>query len=228
MPLIGAQGPGSNISWRGNLDEYPDAFSFVQVDEIFPGTAGTCTAETITGINYKALVTAELQQPAAAIAAGIAASVRVTPYIEETDSYGPPGDFLPGNDPNNMVLVRNKDKIELEVLTLGTGIGKAAFNATYSVNVNIGKRGPEGWVLKTRELDDDPDVFDFTDQDNLEINTLTGSDTVTVTGIDNTNGVDIFIVGTGELRINGGAWTSTAKILDGDTLQLRNTTSNGR
>ena len=226
MPLIGAQGPGSNISWRGNLDEYPDAFSFVQVEEIFPGTAGTCTAETITGINYKALVTAELKQPAAAIAAGIAASVRVTPYIEETDSYGPPGDFLPGNDPNNMVLVRNKDKIELEVLTLGTGIGKAAFNATYSVDVNIGKRGPEGWVLKTRELDDDPDPFDFTDQDNLEINTLTGSDTVTVTGIDDTIGVDIFIVGTGELRINGGAWTSTGKIFDGDTLQLRNTTSN--
>lgn len=226
MPLIGAQGPGSNISWRGNLDEYPDAFSFVQVEEIFPGTAGTCTAETITGINYKALVTAELQQPASAIAAGIAASVRVTPYIEETDSYGPPGDFLPGNDPNNMVLVRNKDKIELEVLTLGTGVGKAAFNATYSVNVNIGKRGPEGWVLKTRELDDDPDPFDFTDQDNLEINTVTPSDTVTVTGIDDTIGVDIFIVGTGELRINGGAWTSTGKIFDGDTLQLRNTTSN--
>ena len=226
MPLIGAQGPGSNISWRGNLDEYPDAFSFVQVDDIFPGTAGTCTAETITGINYKALVTAELQQPQGAIAAGIAASVRVTPYIEETDSYGPPGNFLPGNDSNNPVLVRNKDKIELEVLTLGTGIGKAAFNATYSVDVNIGKRGPEGWVLKTRDIDDDPDPFDFTDLSNLEINTLTVSDTVTVTGIDDTIGVDIFIVGGGELSINGGTFASSGKIFDGDTLQLRNTTSN--
>ena len=226
MPLIGAQGPGSNISWRGNLDEYPDAFSFVQVEEIFPGTAATCSPVTITGINYKALVTAELQQPASAIAAGIAASVRVTPYIEETDTYGPPGDFLPGNDPNNMVIIRNKDKIELEILTLGTGVGKDAFNATYSIDVNIGKRGPEGWVAKTRELDDDPDFFDFTDQDNLEINTLTNSDVVTVTGIDDTIGVDIFIVGTGELRINGGTWASTGKIFDGDTLQLRNTTSN--
>lgn len=37
MPLIGAQGPGSNIAWRGNLDEYPDAFSFVEVTEVFPG-----------------------------------------------------------------------------------------------------------------------------------------------------------------------------------------------
>ena len=226
MPLIGAQGPGSNISWRGNLDEYPDPFSFVEVTEVFPGTATTCTPVTITGINYKALVTAELQQPAGAIAAGIAASVRVTPYIEETDSYGPPGDFLPGNDPSNIVLVRNKDKIELEVLTQPSSIGIAAFNATYSVNVNIGKRGPEGWFAKTRELDDDPDPFDFVDLDNLEINTLTNSDVVTVTGIDDTIGVDIFMVGTGELSINGGTFVTSAKIFDGDTLQLRNTSSN--
>ena len=227
MPLIGAQGPGSNISWRGNLDEYPDPFSFVEVTEVFPGLATTCAPVTITGINYKALVTAELQQPASAIAAGIAASIRVTPYIEETDSYGPPGDFLPGNDPNNIVLVRNKDKIELEVLTQAPGtVGAAAFNATYSVDVNIGKRGPEGWFARTRLLDDDPDPFDFTDQDNLEINTVTNSDIVTVTGIDDTIGVDINVVGTGELRINGGAWSSTGKIFDGDTLQVRNTTSN--
>jgi len=227
MPLIGAQGPGSNISWRGNLDEYPDAFSFVEVTEVFPGTATTCAPVTITGINYKALVTAELQQPASAIAAGIAASIRVTPYIEETDSYGPPGDFLPGNDPNNIVLVRNKDKIELEVLTQAPGVvGAAAFNATYSVDVNIGKRGPEGWFARTRLLDDDPDPFDFTDLNNLEINTLTNSDVVTVTGIDDTIGVDINVVGTGELRINGGSWSSTGKIFDGDTLQVRNTTSN--
>lgn len=227
MPLIGAQGPGSNISWRGNLDEYPDSFSFVQVEEIFPGTAGTCTPVTITGINYKALVTAELKQPASAIAVGIAASIRITPYIEETDSYGPVGPFLPGNDVNNPVIIRNKDKIELEVLTQAAGVvGRDAFNATYSVDVNVGKRGPEGWIAKTRELDDDPDPFDFTDLDNLEINTLTVSDTVTVTGIDDVIGVDIFIVGLGELSINGGSFASSGKIFDGDTLQLRNTTSN--
>ena len=227
MPLIGAQGPGSNISWRGNLDEYPDSFSFVELNEVFPGTAGTCVPETITGINYKALVTAELKQPASAIAAGIAASVRVTPYIEETDSYGPVGPFLPGNDVNNPIIIRNKDKIELQALTQAPGVvGRDAFNATYSVDVNVGKRGPEGWILKTRELDDDPDPFDFIDLDNLEINTLTVSDTVTVTGIDDIIGVDIFIVGTGELSINGGAFASNGKIFDGDTLQLRNTTSN--
>jgi hypothetical protein len=98
MPLIGAQGPGSNISWRGNLDEYPDAFSFVEVTEVFPGAAATCSPVTITGINYKALLTANLNTPAFAISEGIGASVRITPYLEETASYGPAGDFLPGND----------------------------------------------------------------------------------------------------------------------------------
>jgi hypothetical protein len=219
MPLIGAQGPGSNISWRGNLDEYPDSFSFVEVTEVFPGAAATCSPETITGINYKALVTAT----------GAGASVRVTPYIEETDSYGPVGPFLPGDDvDNNPVIIRNKDKIEIQVVTEAPGVlGRDAFNKTYPVNVTIGKRGPEGWFAKTRLLDDDPIPFDFVDLNNLEINTLTNSDVVTVDDIDNTIGVDIFIVGTGQLQVNGnGVWTQTAKIFDGQTLQLRNTTSN--
>lgn len=228
MPLIGAQGPGSNIAWRGNLDEYPDAFSFVEVTEVFPGTAATCSPVTITGINYKALLTANLNTPAFAIDAGIGASVRVTPYIEETDSYGPAGEFLPGNDPNNPIIIRNKDKIELEVLTLAPGVvGRSAFAVGYGIGVTIGTRPGVEWFARTRDLDDDPDPFDFTDLSNLEINTLTVSDTLTITGIDDTIGVDIFIVGNGELRINGtGSWVQTAKIFDGDTLQLRNTTSN--
>lgn len=219
MPLIGAQGPGSQIAWRGNLDEYPDSFGFVEVVEVFPGTAATCSPEIITGINYKALVTA----------VGSACSVRITPYQEETDNYGTAGPFLPGNDiENNPIIIRNKDKIELQIETEAAAVaGRGAFNRTYSTTVNIGKRGPVEWFIRTRELDDDPDPFDFTDLTNLEINTLTVSDTVTVTGIDDTIGVDIFIVGTGELRINGtGSFSQTAKIFDGDTLQLRNTTSN--
>ncbi len=219
MPLIGAQGPGSNIAWRGNLDEYPDSFSFVEILEVFPGTAATCTPQVITGINYKALVTA----------VGSGASVRVTPYIEETDSYGPVGPFLPGDDiNNNPVIIRNKDKIEIEILTESPQVGgRGSFNRTYPANITIGKRGPEGWFIKTRDLDDIPIPFDFVDLNNLQINTLVNSDVVTVDDIDNTIGVDIFIVGTGQLQVNGnGTWTQTAKIFDGQTLQLRNTTSN--
>ena len=218
MPLIGAQGPGSNISWRGNLDEYPDSYTFTAVTGVLAGTGATSPPTTITGINYKALVTA----------VGSGVSVRVTPYIEETDSYGPVGPFLPGNDENNLVIIRNKDKIELQVITADpTVVGRAAYNATYNANVAIGKREAEGWFARTEPIDDDPNPFDFIDLSDLATDTLTVSDTVTVTGIDDIIGVDIFIVGTGQLRINGtGSWVQSAKIFDGDTLQLRNTTSN--
>lgn len=233
MPLIGAQGPGSNISWRGNLDEYPDEFIFPPENGgdgsgVLPGLAYTSSPVTVTGINYKALFVATLNEPLFALNAGVGVSVRVTPYIEETDSYGTVGDFVDASDSqNNPVIIRNKDKVELEVLTLSANVvGRDAFNVIYGIGVTIGKRTGDGWTVKTRELDDDPDFFDFTDLDNLEINTLQGSDVVTVTGIDDIIGVDVFIVGNGELRINGGSWTQTAKIFDGDTLQLRNTTSN--
>ena len=217
MPLIGAQGPGSQIAWRGNLDEFPDEFNFTEVVEVFPGVAATSAPATITGINYKALVTA----------VGSAASVRITPYQEDTDTYGTPGDFLPGNDANNPVVIRNKDKIELEIKTdAASVIGRSAFNKTYPTDIKIGTRDAVGWFVRTQLLDDTPDPFDFNDLTNLEINTLTNSDVQTVTGIDNVIGVDVFMVGAGELSINGGAFAPTGKIFDGDTLQLRVNTSN--
>jgi hypothetical protein len=217
MPLIGAQGPGSQIAWRGNLDEFPDEFTLVEVVDIFAGTAATSIATPIRGINYKALVTA----------VGSGASVRVTPYQEETSDYGAPGDFLPGNDPNNPIIIRNNDKIEIEIQTESPfDIGRDAFNKTYPTDVAVGTRDAVSWFVRTAVLDEDPDLFDFTDLTNLEINTLTSSDVQTVTGIDNTIGVDVFIVGAGELSINSGPYTSTGKIFDGDTLQLRATTSN--
>lgn len=217
MPLIGAQGPGSQIAWRGNLDEFPDAFTIPEIVEVFPGLGATSVPTTITGINYKALLTA----------VGSAASVRVTPYQEATDNYGSPGDFLPGNDADNPIIIRNKDKIEVQIVTNSPGdVGRSAFNQTYPTDIKIGTRDAVGWFIRTRELDDDPDPFDFNDLTNLEINTLTNSDVVTVTGIDNTIGVDIFMVGAGELSINGGPYATTGKIFDGDTLQLRISTSN--
>ena len=217
MPLIGAQGPGSQIAWRGNLDEFPDEFNLTEVVEVFPGVAATSAPTTITGINYKALVTA----------VGSAASVRITPYQEDTDTYGTPGDFLPGNDTNNPILIRNKDKIEVEITTDAAAvIGRSAFNKTYPTDVKIGTRDAVGWFVRTQLLDDDPDPFDFNDLTNLEINTLTNSDVQTVTGIDDVIGVDVFMVGAGELSINGGAFAPTGKIFDGDTLQLRVSTSN--
>lgn len=215
MPLIGAQGPGSNISWRGNLDEYPDEFIFPEVIEVRPGDSGISTA-IITGINYKALVTA----------VGSGCSVRITPYDDNTQTYGSPGDFLPGNDQNNPVIIRNNDKVELKIST-NPPTQRSDYNRNYPVDVTIGKRPTSSWSITTKVIDDDPDPFGFTNQNNLQINSETFSNSVTVTGIDDVIGCDIFIASaTGELRINGGSPARSGKIFDGDTLDLVNSTSN--
>lgn len=216
MPIIGAQGPGSQIAWRGNLDEYPDEFIFPEITEVFPGAAATSISVPITGINYKALFTA----------VGSGCSVRVTPYDDNTQTYGAAGPFLPGNDPNNPIILRNNDKVELQVVT-EAATQRSDYNRPYPVTVTAGVRPSIVWSVTTRFLDDDPDEFSFVNLDNLEINTLTNSDVVTITGIDDVVGVDVFIVSpTGELSINGGPFVSSGKIFDGDTLQLRNTTTN--
>lgn len=215
MPLIGAQGPGSNISWRGNLDEYSDEFNFPEVINVLPGDPGISTSQTITGINYKAGVTA----------VGSACSVRVTPYNADTQTYGTPTDFLPAPE-DNPVIIRNNDIVELKILTEAAS-SRSDYNRVYSSSVTIGTRPSVEWSVTTYPLDDIPDPFSFNGLTNLETNTLTVSNTVTITGIDSVIGVDIFIVSsTGELSINGGSFGSTGKIFDGDTLQLRNTTTN--
>ena len=214
MPLVSSQGPGSQIAWRGNLDEYPDEFIFTTTSDIQPGLAGTSNAVTITGINYKALITA----------VGFACSVRVTPYDDDTQTYGSPGLFLPGNDPLNPIIIRNNFKVELQIDT-DTPTDQSDYNKSYPVDVNIGKRSGS-WLLQTDEIDDEPVPFTFNDLDNQEILRTKTSNLVTVTGIDSVLGVDATIVSsTGELIINGGTPERSGTIRDGDTLELTNTTS---
>ena len=215
MPLIGAQGPGSQIAWRGNLDEYPDEFQFPAVVEVQPGSSGISTEVIITGINYKALVTV----------VGSAASVSVTPYQEETDDYGAEGDFLPGNDSNNQVIIRNKDKLKLKIDTEGPFV-KTDYARLYTTNIKIGKRPESVWSVTTKLVDNDPDPFSFDSKTGLEVHDNVASDNVTITGIDETVGADVFMLSrTGEVRINGGSPTRSGKIFPGQGLYIVDRTS---
>jgi hypothetical protein len=203
MPLIGAQGPGSNISWRGNLDEYPDFFQFPQIIDVGIGTAVTSIAQTITGINYKALVTA----------VGSGASVSVNG-----------GEFVDGNDENNWIIIRNEDTIQIQIRTQDTD-SPIDFNKNYNVNVTVGKRDAS-WSVITVPLDDTPDFFEFTDDFNNEVSTVINSNELTITGIDGDIGVDVLIKSpTGTLFVNGVNVGRSAKIKNNDTLYLQNTTS---
>jgi hypothetical protein len=203
MPLIGAQGPGSNISWRGNLDEYPDFFEFPQILEVGIGSAVTSATQTITGINYKALVTA----------VGSGASVSINGAV-----------FVDGNDENNPIIIRNNDTVAIQIRTEDNQT-RFDYNKTYNADVTIGKRSAS-WFIRTLSLDDTPDLFSFTSSLNNEVSVARTSNEVTVTGIDNAIGVDILVTSpTGSLFVNGVDSGRSARILDGGRLYLRDTTS---
>lgn len=203
MPLIGAQGPGSNISWRGNLDEYPDFFEFPQILNSEIGIAVTSQSQTITGINYKALVTA----------VGSGASVSVNG-----------GSYTNGNDPNNPIIIRNNDIITLQIRTTDTNT-RFDFNKSYNVDVTVGKRSAS-WLVRSKTLDDTPEPFAFTNSLNNEVSIARTSNEVVVQGIDADLGVDVLVTSpTGILFINGVNSGRSAKILNNDRLYLQNTTS---
>jgi hypothetical protein len=208
MPLMGAQGPGSNISWRGNLDEYPDFFGFVDNIDQWPGIAVTSNSQTITSINYKALVKAVESS-----SNGIGCSVSVNG-----------ADYVDANDPNNPVIIRNNDTVQFQIRTIENQ-DRFDYNRSYNIDVTIGKRGPESWLVRTRELDDDPVPFFFTDLNGLEVSVGRTSNEVQVQDIDAFIGVDTLITTSGNLYVNGVNVGNSARVLNNDYIYLENTSS---
>lgn len=78
--------------------------------------------------------------------------------------------------------------------------------------------------FSSSSVDSTPDSFDFTNQTGLEINTLTESNTVTITGI--TDAATVTISGnSAQFSIAGGSYGTSGTITNGQTLKLRMTTS---
>ena len=73
--------------------------------------------------------------------------------------------------------------------------------------------------------DNTPDAFSFTDQTGVAVSTLTASNSVTITGI--TGSVNVSVTGGGnpQVRINGGAWATSGVIENGQSLEVRLTSS---
>lgn len=205
---MGAQGPGSNISWRGNLDEYPDFFGFTDIIDQWPGIAVTSNSQQITGINYKALVTAVESS-----SNGIGCSVSVNG-----------ADYVDANDPNNPVIIRNEDTVEFQIRTIENR-DRFDYNRSYNIDVTIGKRGPQPWLVKTRELDDDPIPFFFDDISGLEVSVGRTSNEVQVQDIDAFIGVDTLITTTGVIYVNGVNVGNSTKVLNNDYIYLENDSS---
>lgn len=94
-----------------------------------------------------------------------------------------------------------------------------------SATVTVGNTS-DTWSVTTIPQDSTPNAFDFTNLTNQLFSTLVTSNVVTITGI-GPDPVNVSISGGGspQFSVAGGAWVTSGTIANGQTLQLRMTTS---
>lgn len=82
----------------------------------------------------------------------------------------------------------------------------------------------DNWSVTT--IDITPNAFSFTDVTGVNLNTLTTSNTITISGIDTPTSVSVSGDGSPRIRINGGAWVTSGTIASGQSLAVRLTSAN--
>ena len=128
----------------------------------------------------------------------------------------------------------NSGAITFAVSTSNTAPSSSSFSSTTSYTQPRGSTryywaSQSGYIsssttFSSASVDSTPDSFDFTNQTGLEINTLTESNTVTITGI--TDAATVTISGnSAQFSINGGSYGTSGTITNNQTLKLRMTTS---
>lgn len=82
----------------------------------------------------------------------------------------------------------------------------------------------DNWSVTT--IDITPNAFSFTDVTGVNLNTLTTSNTITISGIDTATSVSVSGDGSPQVSINGGAWVTSGTITSGQSLAVRLTSAN--
>ena len=128
----------------------------------------------------------------------------------------------------------NSGAITFAQTTSTTAPGSSDFSSTTSYTQPRGSTryywaSQSGYIsgattFTSSSADTTPNAFDFTNQSGLEINTLTESNTVTITGIDAAATVTIS-GNSAQFSINGGSYGTSGSITNNQTLKLRMTTS---
>ncbi len=124
------------------------------------------------------------------------------------------GAWQPADLPGD-VSVSIGDLVEIKHNTGG------AFNTTVTSSLFIDGQ-TKTWATTTIARDVTPNGVAFTDVTGAALSTLYTSNTQTISGIN--DGIIIDATG-GEVSVNGGAWGASASAVNGDTFQLRRTSS---
>lgn len=203
-PLLGSAGGSSEYAFRGTLDDWPvDFASSLTAQDILgadPGSTRTATL-TVTGINYKARL------------------LVVYPNTTVSINGGSP---VSANESDPKVFVRDNDVVTINFQIPLTGI--SSFNTIHGIVVKIGKRTGT-WLIRTRAIDATPNLFPFTSQPNLELNTLVTSNSITVSGLEPNFNFDLSVE-SGVDYYKNGVLSTASTITNGDTLYLQTTTPN--
>lgn len=146
---------------------------------------------------------------------GITQSVTVTSPSNGFESSVNGGAFS-----TSAKTISNGQTLQLRVLTSNV------LGDTKNTAITVGDSAPVTWsVTNVLVADSNPDFFDILDVTGAALNTLTGSNPVTITGINvpttvsTTNGAQI--------RVNGGSWVSSPTTINNNqTLEVRLTSAN--
>lgn len=172
------------------------AFTFTDVTNANPSTLTTATAVTISGIG----------------GAGCQADVTVS-------GTGSPQISIAGGAWGTSGLISNGQTLAVRLTS------SASFSTAHTATVFVGST-QDTWSVTTVAADTTPDAFNFApDVTNATLSTLTTASAVTINGINTTTPVSVSGTGSPQISINGGAWTTSGNITNGQTLAVRLTSS---
>jgi hypothetical protein len=193
MPILGVKGGISEGSYRGELDDTPEIFTFENIIGVEPGVTYTSGIATVSGLNYRAKVSI--------VGAGASFSINGGGYI------------------STVGFVRNGDTVRLAITPQRT-FNPVDFNRNTTATLKVG-RFLTPWNLRTRPIDGTPDPFSFPTVFNAGIGTEIFSDFVTLAGIEtNTFTTASVLSDMGLMVINGAPGVRTANVFSGDELIL--------
>lgn len=190
MPILGSIGGASEGAYKGNLDDYPNPFSFENVVDAEPGEIYRSGIATITGLNYKAKVTI-----------GVGASVSVNGGAFSTESQ----------------YVSNNDTIEIRLRTIKTG-QVTDFSRNNTTTVAVGRSAVD-WTVRTRDQDILPNPVFFNTVTNALVAVAVTSNQVTISGIE-PNYPTTVTSGIGSFSINGSPPVTSGLVFNGDVVYL--------
>src|SRR6056300_1495862 len=192
----GGGGSTTHIYVSAAVDSTPNAFSFTPVLNASLNSTNTSNTITIAGLGDGDTATVSLS--------GTAGSKQ---YSKNGGSYT-----------SSSGTAQNGDTFAVR------GTASASYASTVTVILTVGRvSGTYSISTQGVPADTTPDAFNFTNQSNLNLNTLIYSNTVTISGIN--QAVSVSATNGAQFSINGGSYVTSGSISNGQTLRVRLTTS---